>query len=737
MTSPQGFVSRAEIARLAEVKRPAVSNWERRHEDYPRPRLVGGEQLFEVEAVLEWLDQRRIASNALLPNERSGATFGQRFRRNLAGPAAQSPQAQPVSTKRPKTNDLWRTLDQLRGAYDILRYRDLVLSLIFMRAQDRNGWSSVLTGDRSDPASLMTSINNKLGTGDAPPPIAFQVDAKIPSELVEFADVAVDELGGAAAFRTLLDRFAMLEGKRGGEFYTPPSIVRVLVEALAAEAPGTIYDPCCGSGEILLTAALQTPGLAVHGDGLNAEALTLARMNLALHGIDSRLGRQSIDVLSRPGNGDSSYSYIVANPPFGLRGWSREDPALERSWLYGPPPRGNADFAWLQFVLERLAPGGRAAVVMPAGAAFRGGRERVIRQAMVADGCIESVIALPPMLFYNTAIGATIWVLRRSSNPQRELLLVDATGLGRLSQRAQRELSEQDHEVIRAVLTDWRAGVTPAHEALPTAVVTAADLKKNDYDLTPEKYALNEAAARTDDGRQGIETLLRELARLGERSARVDMVMDQMIGRAQILEPPVQELPPGWQEVRLADISELTAGPSARASDDGSVGVVRPRNLVGGRITGSFDRIDEGTAGKLETHRLAEGDILCTRTGVVGRHALVTSAHKGWMCGTGLIRIRPRQGIDPKYLSDYLNSPSVLDWLTRHSAGSVLPSINTRVLGTLPVVLPPAEAQGEIGRVLQALDDKITTHEQIARATAALRDSLYPLLTSGRVSPPE
>ncbi|GII95895.1 type I restriction-modification system subunit M/S [Sinosporangium siamense] len=738
MTSPQGFVSRAEIARLAQVKRPAVSNWERRHTDYPRPRLVEGEELFVVESVLEWLDQRKIASNALLPDERPGATFGERFRRNLTGPAAQMPQARPAAKREsPPTPDLWRALDRLRGTYDIIRYRDLVLSLIYARARDRDGRSSAPTGSRSDAKALDISIVHKIRTGDTLPPVAFKVDAKIPADLVEFADAAVRDLGGARAFRTLLDRFATLEGKRGGEFYTPPAVVRVLVDALAAEAPGEIYDPCCGSGEILLATALQAPGLTVHGDVLNAEALVLAKMNMTLHGIDARLGQQSIDVLSRAARPSSNYSYIIANPPFGIRNWSQEDPALNLSWHYGPPPRGKADFAWLQFVLERLAPGGRAAVVMPAGAAFRGGRERAIRQAMVADGCIESVLALPPTLFYSTSIGATIWVLRRSPNPQQELLLVDATGLGRLSQGARRKLSEEDHGAIRDVLADWRAGVIPAHEVLPTAVVTAEELSRSDYDLTPSKHATTKAVVRTHDARQGVETLLRELDRLHKQTVQADVVVDQLIGRAQILEFPTGELPPGWREVSLAGISELTAGPFTRASEDGSVGVVKPRNLKSGRISGAFDRIDVDTAGKLASYRLSEGDIVCTRTGVIGRHALVTSAHQGWVCGTGLIRIRPGEGVDPKYLSDYLNSPSVLDWLTRNSAGSVLPSINLRVLGTLPVVLPPAEARRTIGRALQALNDKITVHEQIARTTVALRDALFPLLTSGKVIPPE
>ncbi|RBQ21208.1 hypothetical protein DP939_00280 [Spongiactinospora rosea] len=635
------------------------------------------------------------------------------------------------------TADLWRTVERLRGTYDIVRYRDLVLSLVYTRAQDQDGWSSILAAGRSKAAIPMTSIVDKLATGDTLPPIAFNMNAKIRTELVEFVDDAVRALGGAEAFQALLDRFATLEGQRGGEFYTPPSVVRILVDALNAEAPGDIYDPCCGSGEILLSAALRAPGLTVHGDALNAEALVLAKMNMTLHGVDARLGTQSIDVLSRPDQHSSSYPYIVANPPFGTRDWSRRDPELVKSWLYGPPPRRNAEFAWLQFVLERLAPGGRAAVVMPVGTLFRGGRERVIRQAMVAGGCIESVIALPSMLFYGTAIGTTIWVLRAAPNPRQDLLLVDATRLGQLSQRARRKLSEEDHQAIREVLADWRAGVTPAHKTLPTAVVTAEDLSGSDYDLTPSKYAIGEpAAAGTGDGRQGVETLLRELVRLHEQAAKADMTVDQVIGRAQIREFPIGELPPGWREVSLADLGELTSGPFIRASDDGTVGIVKPRNLEGGCISGTYDRIDEDTAGKLDNYRLAEGDIVCTRTGGIGRHALVTSAHQGWVCGTGLIRIRPREGADPRYLSDYLSSPSVRDWLIRHSAGSVLPSINTRVLGTLPVVLPPAEAQETIGRVLEAFSDKITAHDEIARTTAALRDVLFPLLTSGRVIPP-
>ncbi|MEV4072329.1 restriction endonuclease subunit S [Nonomuraea fuscirosea] len=198
----------------------------------------------------------------------------------------------------------------------------------------------------------------------------------------------------------------------------------------------------------------------------------------------------------------------------------------------------------------------------------------------------------------------------------------------------------------------------------------------------------------------------------------------------------IGELPRGWSEASLADVAELAAGTSTTTSEDGSTGVAKPKNLIRGRIAGPPDRIEDNEAQRLSRYRLVAGDIVCVRTGGLGRHALVTSEQHGWVCGTGLIRVRPRATVDRHYLSGYLSHPTVLDWLKRNSVRSPIPSISTTVLGTLPVALPPPDTQRSIGHALHTLDEKIAAHQSIARTTSELRDVLLPLLLDGSVIPP-
>jgi len=196
----------------------------------------------------------------------------------------------------------------------------------------------------------------------------------------------------------------------------------------------------------------------------------------------------------------------------------------------------------------------------------------------------------------------------------------------------------------------------------------------------------------------------------------------------------IGNLPTGWGEVNLVEISDLRAGAATSGGSDGPVRVLKPRNLVGGRITGVVDRIDDKEAGRLTRYQLKAGDIACVRTGALGRHAPARPEHEGWLFGTGIIRVRPSDRVDARYLDNYLSHPRVLDWLNRNAVGSPIPSISTAVLGTLPVALPPVEMQQWIGHTLDALSEKITAHERISRATAALRDTLIPLLLSGTVN---
>ncbi|GAA3418388.1 restriction endonuclease subunit S [Streptosporangium vulgare] len=193
----------------------------------------------------------------------------------------------------------------------------------------------------------------------------------------------------------------------------------------------------------------------------------------------------------------------------------------------------------------------------------------------------------------------------------------------------------------------------------------------------------------------------------------------------------IGELPDGWTEVRLEEICELKAGVSTPADSGGPVAVMKPRNIADDRFTGIPDGIGEEAAAKLPSYRLMAGDVVCVRTGGIGKHALVTAEQEGWVIGTGIIRLRPGPWVDPPYLSHYLSHPSVQNWFARNGSGTAVPNISTRVLGALPVVLAPLPVQHSIGKTLGALNEKIATHERICRTTAQLRDTLLPLLMSG------
>lgn len=193
--------------------------------------------------------------------------------------------------------------------------------------------------------------------------------------------------------------------------------------------------------------------------------------------------------------------------------------------------------------------------------------------------------------------------------------------------------------------------------------------------------------------------------------------------------------PDDWQEILLGDFCELIAGTSIAEDSYGTVPVVKPRNLVAGRISGPTDRTSPDEAAHRVRYRITGGDLLAVRTGSTGRVSLATAEQKGWVFGTGIIRIRPDDRADPLYLSLYLTHPAVRDWFATHSSGTAIPSINTKTLRSLPVALPSRAIQRAIGQTLEALNEKMVAHDLVRQATAELRDTLLPLLLSGRIRP--
>jgi type I restriction enzyme M protein len=281
-------------------------------------------------------------------------------------------------------------------------------------------------------------------------------------------DTAKDLLG--RVYEYFLSGFAGSEGKRGGEFFTPRSVVRTLVEMLEPYR-GRVYDPCCGSGGMFVQSEkfIEEHGgrrndIAVYGQEINHTTWRLAKMNLAVQGIDADIRWNNEGSFHRDELPDLKADFILANPPFNISDWGGERLAEDARWKFGRPPNGNANFGWLQHIIHHLAPRGTAGVVLANGSmSSQQSGEGEIRKAMIEADQVDCMVALPGQLFYSTQIPACLWILARdkSANGHRdrrgEILFIDARKLGFMVDRVRREFTAEDVDKIASAYHRWRS----------------------------------------------------------------------------------------------------------------------------------------------------------------------------------------------------------------------------------------------------------------------------------------
>lgn len=344
---------------------------------------------------------------------------------------------------------------------------------------------------------------------------------------------ARDVLG--QVYEYFLGQFASAEGKKGGQFYTPASIVKTLVAVLAPHH-GKVYDPCCGSGGMFVQSEkfIEAHGgklgdVSIYGQESNPTTWRLAAMNLAIRGIDFNLGREPQDSFVRNQHPDLRADYILANPPFNISDWWHGSLEGDARWVYGDPPQGNANYAWLQHMLHHLKDTGRAGIVLANGSMSSSqNNEGVIRAAMVEADVVEVMVALPGQLFFNTQIPACLWFLakRKPAARKGQVLFIDARKLGRMISRVQRELVEkEDIARIAATVAAWRgertAGVTLGEYAdVPgfCRSVPLAEIAQHGHVLTPGRYVGSEVIE--DDEQAFADKLTRLTEQLGEQMAK-------------------------------------------------------------------------------------------------------------------------------------------------------------------------------------------------------------------------
>lgn len=372
-------------------------------------------------------------------------------------------------------------------------------------------------------------------------------------ELIDLVSrIAMHEANGEArdilgrVYEYFLGQFASAEGKRGGEFYTPRSVVRVLVEMLEPYK-GRVYDPCCGSGGMFVQSERfvkehggRIGDIAIYGQESNYTTWRLAKMNLAVRKIDADIRWNNEGSFHKDELKDLKFDFILANPPFNTSDWGGGRLRDDVRWKYGAPPEGNANYAWLQHIAHHLAPNGIAGVVLANGSLTSNqSGEGNIRQKMVESDLLDCIITLPVQLFYSTQIAVSLWFLARNKNPsggwrdrRGSILMIDARAMGHLVDRTRRELSDEEISQISSTFHAWqgrpKAGV---YQDIPgfCRSCSLTEIAEHGHALVPGRYV-------------GFQALRLDEEALREIRSEFLTVIEEVFGYANDLEVSVNRM---------------------------------------------------------------------------------------------------------------------------------------------------------------------------------------------------
>lgn len=344
---------------------------------------------------------------------------------------------------------------------------------------------------------------------------------------IDMSDTNRDKDLLGRTYEYCIAHFAAYEGTKGGEFYTPSSIVKTIVEVLKPFDNCRVYDPCCGSGGMFVQSVkfLQAHGgkrdhISIFGQESNSDTWKMAKINMAIRGIDADFGPHPDDTFFNDLHPRLKADFIMANPPFNLSSWGQEKLQDDPRWKYGIPPAGNANFAWIQHMIYHLAPEGKIGLVLANGAlSSQTGGEGEIRKRIIEDDLIEGIVALPPQLFYSVSIPVTLWFITRGKKQKGKTLFVDARKLGYMVDRRHRDFSEAEIAKIADAFSAFQAGNLKDKKGF-CAVKTTADIAAQDYILTPGRYVGIEE--KEDDGEPFEDKMRRLTHELDEMFAKSD-----------------------------------------------------------------------------------------------------------------------------------------------------------------------------------------------------------------------
>lgn len=324
-----------------------------------------------------------------------------------------------------------------------------------------------------------------------------------------------------STYQYCIEKFAAYEGVKGGEFYTPASVVRTIVEVLKPFDNCRVYDPCCGSGGMFVQSKKfveahsgKRGDIAVYGQESNADTWKMAKMNMAIRGIDADFGPYHADTFFNDLHPTLKADFIMANPPFNLSGWGQDKLKEDVRWKFGIPPAGNANYAWIQHMIHHLAPGGKIGLVLANGAlSTQSGGEGEIRRRIVEADLVEAIVAMPTQLFYSVTIPVTLWFITRGKKNKGKTVFIDARGMGHMVDRKHRDFTDADIARIADTVAAFQEDRLEDEKGF-CAVATLKDIAAQDYILTPGRYV--GIPEQADDGEPFEEKMARLTGELGE-----------------------------------------------------------------------------------------------------------------------------------------------------------------------------------------------------------------------------
>lgn len=471
---------------------------------------------------------------------------------------------------------LWASADKLRGSISASDYMHIVLGLIFLKyisdrfeekysqlvnegegfendkdeylsdhifwVPEEARWNYVSTfskqeeiGQKLDKAFIEIEKENDELKGILPKIYSSTTVDK--RRLGELIDLFTNQLETSAdgdfmgqVYEYFMGKFARNLGQTGGEFYTPRCIVKLLVKMINP-LKGRVYDPCCGSGGMFVQAADfvkahqgNVDQISVYGQELNSTTWKLAKMNLAIRGIDANLGDSFGDTFHDDKHKSQRFDYILANPPFNIKDYGQPSLLEDPRWIYDIPPEGNANYGWIQHMYSKLAPKGIAGFVLANGSLSTTNKQEYnIRKGMLEDGVIDCIITLPDKLFYTTGIPVSLWFIKKNKT-NKDVLFIDARNMGEMIDRKVRELKDADLETIANTYHSWQSNNEYDDKKGFCKSTTLEEIREADYTLVPGRYVgIDDSNKMSDEEIDAeIKKVSEELLTLFEESKELE-----------------------------------------------------------------------------------------------------------------------------------------------------------------------------------------------------------------------